>query len=51
MSYPIQSALEAEIAYRRERLLGQVHPKSRSIGAVRQSRRARADKQGGRPTR
>ena len=51
MSYPIQTAIEAELAYRRERLLGLVHPKSRGIGAVRQSRRSRADKSGGRASR
>jgi hypothetical protein len=41
MSHPIPTSLEAEIAYRRERLVGQYAPRRHLVGGVRQSRRLR----------
>jgi hypothetical protein len=39
MSYPIHTAIEAEVAYRRERLIDHFRP-GRRVGTVRQSARA-----------
>ncbi|HEY7813648.1 MAG TPA: hypothetical protein VIC62_10445 [Nakamurella sp.] len=38
MSHPIPTSLEAEVAYRRERLVGHYAPRHHPVGGVRQSR-------------
>lgn len=37
MSYPLHTAIEAEVAYRRERLLSQFRARRRPVGTVRTS--------------
>jgi hypothetical protein len=39
MSYPVHTAIEAEVAYRRERLLDHFRPVHR-VGTVREARRS-----------
>lgn len=47
MSYPVQTSLEAEVAYRREQLLGHYVPLRQLVGGIRQSRRSRRSRAAG----